>query len=399
MILSDPKIDVHAVKGERPCIAVYLQHYLTPSMTFIHRQLTGVMNRYDPIVLAGSVANLELFPFEQTYFKTRSPVSRYAGRVYRMLSGGSFACSSGQSAYWRKILKQQQVRLIHAHFGPSGVEIFPIAREFGIPLLVTFHGYDISSLLRNKGYVSDLGRMFQYAHTISVCQAFEPALLRMGARRDRQHVHHIGVPLEWFPFVHRVSLRSKVQHGDPVRLLQVSNILEKKGHRYTIMAFRELLQSYPQARLTIAGDGDLRGEVERQVRDLAITHAVEFTGRASTPQVADLMSQADIFVHHSVTGSDGNTEGIPTVIGEAMASGLIPVSTRHSGIPEIIEDGVNGYLVEEQDVRTYAERLKMLLTADESMGIRAAETIRSRFNLSTQNSKLCDIYEKVISET
>ena len=67
--------------------------------------------------------------------------------------------------------------------------------------------------------------------------------------------------------------------------------------------------------------------------------------------------------------------------------------------PGFVEDGVNGYLVEEQDVRTYAERLKMLLTADESMGIRAAETIRSRFNLSTQNSKLCDIYEKVISET
>jgi colanic acid/amylovoran biosynthesis glycosyltransferase len=127
-----------------------------------------------------------------------------------------------------------------------------------------------------------------------------------------------------------------------------------------------------------------------------ISDRVEFVGRVVRRQVSDLMRSADVFVHHSVTGSDGDMEGIPTVIMEAMSTGLPVVSTKHSGIPELVDHGRDGFLVSERDVEGYAAALLSFRTADPAMGKSARKKIEEKFNIAVQNAELKRIYRRAI---
>jgi glycosyltransferase involved in cell wall biosynthesis len=217
-----------------------------------------------------------------------------------------------------------------------------------------------------------------------------------GLDRSKLDVHYIGVPVDNFNYIERTPVAVKMAAGEPVEFLQVSNFVEKKGHRYTIEAFARYAGNHPGARLTLAGDGPLKSRIEARCGELGIADRVRFAGRVTSVEVASLMRDADVFVHHSVTGADGDMEGLPTVLMEAMSTGLPVVSTNHSGIPELIDDGVDGYLVDEGDVDAYAGVLAGLVNADAEMGRRARQKIEDKFNMATQNHRLGDIYQKVI---
>jgi glycosyltransferase involved in cell wall biosynthesis len=301
-----------------------------------------------------------------------------------------------QRTFNERILEDQDVKLIHAHFGPYGLDVLPSAKRLGIPLVVTFHGYDASTLLSDPAYTSQLKDLFDYAHVITASEDFLETLTSLGADRARLQAHHIGVPVDDFRFVNRVPPDEKARRGELIRFLQVSNFVEKKGHGYTIEAFERFLSAYQKAELVLAGDGPLRSSIESLCREKNLGGKIRFVGRVTTKEVIPLMSDADVFLHHSVTASDGDKEATTTVIAEAMSTGLIVVGTYHGGIPEMIEDGVDGYLVEERDVATYAEKLVGILECDSELGVRASEKIRAEFDLKKQNSRLCDIYEKII---
>jgi glycosyltransferase involved in cell wall biosynthesis len=274
--------------------------------------------------------------------------------------------------------------------------MLPLARLLGIPLLVTFHGYDASRLLREAGYCRSLRRLFRHAHVITVSELMRRRLLEHGARPERTRVHYIGVPVEDFAFVARRSPAEKLAAGESVRFLQVSNFVEKKGHRYTLEAFREVVARHPGCQLTLAGDGPLRAEMQELAAKLGLCGCVAFPGRVSKETAIPLMSEADVFLHHSVTGDDGDEEGIPTVVMEAMATGLIVVSTRHAGIPEIVQEGRTGFLVPERDVAAYVDAIDGVLTrSDPEMGRRASAFVRENLNLRRQNERLVEIYRSV----
>ena len=129
-------------------------------------------------------------------------------------------------------------------------------------------------------------------------------------------------------------------------------------------------------------------------KDLA--NRVRFEGLVDRVGVARLMSKADVFVHHSVTPDDGSMEGLPTVLMEAMATGLPVLSTIHAGIPELVTNGVDGFLVAERDVDEYVDRMDALATLDGRSGKRARAKIENTFNMKTQNEKLIDIYRGAI---
>ena len=222
-------------------------------------------------------------------------------------------------------------------------------------------------------------------------------LLRYGADPARTRVHYIGVPVDDFAFVQRRPIAEKLAGGEPVRFLQVSNFVEKKGHRYTLEAFAEVSRRHPNCRLTLAGDGPLRAAMERHAVDLGVADRVSFPGKVWKESVIPLMGEADVFLHHSVVDSTGDEEGIPTVIMEAMATGLPVVSTLHAGIPELIENGTTGLLVPERDVPAYTAAIETLLAGEgKEMGQLAATAVRERFNLSRQNEQLVRIYGEII---
>ncbi len=385
-----------SVEFEKPVVALYLRYYLSPSETFVYRQLEGVSRAFSMVVLTSKLSNLDLFPTERVFAKGKGFVEKVATRLYRVAAGRYSTVAPAQAKYWRRALAEHRARLIHAHFGHFGLDVLPTAQSLGIPLLVTFHGFDASMLLGDRRYTRELERLFRYAHVVTVSKNMAERLAPFGLASDRTTVHYIGVPVEEFDFVSRPSIPDKLSRGEPLTFLQVSNFVEKKGHRFTIEAFSRYLRERPRDRLILAGDGPLRTAMESLCTAAGIRDRVEFPGRVAKPGILDLMRGADVFVHHSVTGADGDMEGIPTVVMEAMSTGLVVLSTRHSGIPELVDDGIDGVLVDERDVDAYAERLASIASLDGSMGRMARKKIEDKFNMSAQNQKLCELYQRAI---
>ncbi len=132
-------------------------------------------------------------------------------------------------------------------------------------------------------------------------------------------------------------------------------------------------------------------------RNLGIDKYVQFVGLVNEKGVKELFREADVFLHHSVTSEEGDKEGIPTVIMEAMATGLPVISTYHSGIPELITNDVNGLLVKEKDVESYSDTLLKLENCPENIGKNARKKVVEEFNLEIETQKLFRIYDRLIS--
>src|SRR5204862_6999785 len=150
--------------------------------------------------------------------------------------------------------------------------------------------------------------------------------------------------------------RAALQIGE-WRFLQAGRLIEKKGLPVTLRAFSSLLKQHPNATLTLAGEGPLLPELQNLARELNIEERVSFSGFVSQDELREIYYRSHIFLHPSQTGRDGNQEGIPNAILEAMATGLPVFATEHGGIPEAIENGVSGLLVPERDDEALARAL------------------------------------------
>jgi glycosyltransferase involved in cell wall biosynthesis len=144
-------------------------------------------------------------------------------------------------------------------------------------------------------------------------------------------------------------------------VLALGRLVEKKAPHLTVRAFAAAAAAHDHAHLDVVGDGPLRPLVEAAVAETGMQGRVTLHGALGREACAALMHRASVFVQHSVTAVNGDTEGLPIVVVEAMASGLPVVSTRHSGIPEAVEDGVTGHLVAEGDVAGMGAALGRLL--------------------------------------
>jgi len=373
-------------------------------MTFIHRQLKSAKKKYDPLVICSDrLENRDKFPFEHIFLRRRNFIRIKKSRYYNKIFGSHALLSinprisSQQFKYFSEILHKNDVKLIHAHFGPSGLEIVNLAKMSRIPLLVTFHGYDASLLLNAKKYIKNLKKIFDYAYIVAVSENMKKDLVKFGADEEKVSVVRCGIPVNRFNYVERVSLSDKFSNNELITFLQVSNFAEVKGHEYTIRAFKEFLREYSNARLILAGDGVTKVSVKNLCTKLGIISKVDFPGVVDENTVIKLMKHADVFVQHSVTLKNGIKEGLPTVIMEAMSTGLPVISTYHSAIPEIIDNGSNGFLVKEREVSSYTGAMFNLKNVTHEIGFKANKKVMEDFNLDIETQKLFGIYDRLIS--
>jgi glycosyltransferase involved in cell wall biosynthesis len=183
-------------------------------------------------------------------------------------------------------------------------------------------------------------------------------------------------------------------------LLQAGRLIEKKGLRASLRAFAAFARECPKARLTIAGEGPLLDELRQTAAELRIAEGVVFTGFVSQSELRDLFYDAHIFLHPSETGADGNQEGVPNSMLEAMASGLPVFATTHGGIPEAIDNGVSGVLVAERDAEALARRLLEMAARPEMLSAiaqRGAAAVAEKFEQRAQVRKLEDCYFEAMS--
>jgi glycosyltransferase involved in cell wall biosynthesis len=272
-----------------------------------------------------------------------------------------------------------------------------LARRLDVPLVVTFHGYDGSQLLRVPGYRKALAGLFEAAAAvICVCGPMRERLVAAGCPDAKAHVRHLGIDTARFEAADRGG------RTGPVRVLQVAGLSEKKGVPTALRAFARARDGGADLHFTLAGDGPARGEIVRLAADLSLGEAFDDRGAVPHAEAARLMAEADVFVHPSQVAPDGDREGLPTAIMEAMATGLPVLSTRHEGIPELVIEGESGRLVPEGDVEGLAAGMVEFAESAElrrTLGDAGAARVREHFDLRRKVSELEEFYEELLSRT
>jgi glycosyltransferase involved in cell wall biosynthesis len=223
-------------------------------------------------------------------------------------------------------------------------------RDTNVPLIAQFHGYDAyrESLLRQ--YSDEYQRLFQVASAvIAVSQHMRSQLLRLGAHPGKTFHNACGAELP-------AGMRARPGETGK-RFLMVGRLVEKKAPFLAILAFSQVAAKYPDARLDIIGDGPLKYACQQLSRSLGLSALITFHGALPHSDVFDFMARSRCYVQHSVCAPDGDREGTPVGVLEAMGMGLPVVSTRHGGIVDIIENGTTGSLVVEYDVEGMAQAL------------------------------------------
>ena len=376
--------------NEKPVVASYCATFLKPEMLHIYRQITA-LERVRPIVLAQKREEADRFPFDALSVIPKPPTHFLRRLWHRQLRDAPWQISRAEVATLTRVLDAAHARLLHIYFGHIAVHLLPLIRAWGKPSLVSFHGADVLVDLEKPAYRAATKEMLDAVRLVLVrSESLAHALIHLGCAKEKIRIHRTGIPLDEIPFQPR-----QWPTDGCWRLLQAGRLIEKKGIETTLRAFAQFAARHPESSLTITGDGPLRGELEKIARDLNIATRVNFTGFLSQPQLRELFQRSHIFLHPSETGPDGNQEGVPNSMLEAMASGLPVFATTHGGIPEAIENGLSGILVPERDANALA--LALLLAADKSeqlsaLAQRGAESVAEKFEQGAQVRKLEEIY-------
>ena len=290
--------------------------------------------------------------------------------------------------------KANHVDVVLAEYGQTGSATAASCRLAGVPLVVHFHGYDASNRIELERHADGYQRMFKSANAIVVVsKAMQRQLLSLGAPEEKVRLNCYGTKIDERPASDPAS--------NPPTLVGVGRFVEKKAPHLTILAFAKAAADRPDARLILAGDGPLWGACVSLVKALSLEHAVELPGLIDHERVSVLMQQARAFVQHSVVASNGDSEGTPLAVLEAAAAGIPVISTRHAGIPDVIESGVTGFLVDEFDIDGMATFMRQVLDDPNqaaSVGREARAYISANLSLPQSLERLRTILNEAAAE-
>jgi glycosyltransferase involved in cell wall biosynthesis len=407
---------------ERPIVAVYREVLLYYNEPYIRTQAEAVPRYTTWYVGARRAAHTVELPPERTlvcrdhYERLDGALDRVLrrlparGALSRLAKGGvlgsageTFFIRTGVSPYLDRRLRALRPALLHAHTGVSGAQALPLARRLRIPLVVTFHGYDATASDEELGRWPLRGGIFlrrraalkrEGARFIAVSGFTRDWLLAKGWPPERLVVHYMGVDTALF----RPDMAAPLTHREPIAFF-AGRLVEKKGLEFLIDAMRVVAARVPRAEVVIAGSGERLAALRRRAADARAN--VRFLGRVTPEDVRRWMARARLYCMPSVRAEDGDSEGLPTALVEAMACGLPVVATTHAGAPEAVRHGETGLLAPERDLGALAEHLVALLgnpALCERMGAAARARALERFDHRRQAASLAAIYDEVRAE-
>lgn len=298
--------------------------------------------------------------------------------------------STAADMYWNRAINDCDV--VVAHFGGNGLRLARAKKRGRLapPIVTIFHGNDIG-VHHHSGTLGHYAPLFAYgARHLTVNAVFRDALIQAGAKESDVVVHHMGVDCD------EIAYQWRNWRDGPLELISVCRLVEKKGIQYALNAVAKLGRSRPSLdwRYTIIGDGPMAAELKKIAAELQLGMRVRFLGAQPHSEVKTHLARSHVFLLPSVTAQDGDVEGIPVALMEAAASGLIVVTTRHSGIPELIEDQKSGFLSDETDATGLAQNLARIgddHKACRPMTLAARAHVELEFNKERLNTRLCDL--------
>jgi len=280
---------------------------------------------------------------------------------------------------WQTVVRER-LDIIHAHWlVPGGFIGAVVSRLTGIPLVLSLHGSDVFVAEHYKILRPAIQFVLGTAcHVIACSSDLAQRTIKFGLSSKCITVIPYGVDTErYFPdFRAAQKLRTQLSIPDSQNIVMVmGRLVYKKGFSYFLRAAPLVLNRFPNTRLIVVGEGDLRAELEALTKSMLIQKHVLFTGRVPWDQTPAYQAMADVFVVPSVQDESGNVDGLPNVLLESMASGCAIVASRVAGIPEIVRHGENGLLTPPKDELALAEAICVLL-ADRSLRERLGNAAR-----------------------
>ncbi len=364
-------------------VAIFRKRLLSYSETFIADQ-GQFLPHYRPVYCG--------------FQKDKSGISMIANSTNILLEDNSyfgalqkilfrFGISSARK--WLDRIKQEDPALVHAHFFNDGVDALKLADRLDLPLVTTLHGHDITKH-KNASEQNPVTQQFfkQVDRVIAVSEFIADQALAKGCPEQKLVQHYIGIDLDKFT-------QPKIESEEP-SLLFVGRLVEKKGCTYLLQAMEQLQMKYPDLRLNIIGEGELKTLLQQEVKARDIN--VSFVGTASAAEIREQLARCWLFVAPSVTAADGDTEGLGMVFLEAQALQTPVVSFRSGGLVEAVEEGVTALLSDEKDVTGLAEAIASLLEDSalrRDMGVAGRHRIEQHFDIRKQCVKLEQIYDEL----
>jgi colanic acid/amylovoran biosynthesis glycosyltransferase len=370
-------------------VLIFRNELLPTSETFIQAQV-GALIKFEPIFAGVHAAQKSLaLPTAPVLIDTAFSL---IGKLRRHL-------------YWRESiapgfyskLRKLNPSLIHAHFALDGAAALPIAKHLRIPLIVTLHGYDVTSD-DSSFQKSEEGRLYirrreslwaQASVFLCISEFIREKAIQKGFPRSKLRVHYTGIDLSLFAGVER----------DKNLILFVGRLVEKKGCERLLESLALVIQEHPTVHLVVIGTGPL----ETKLRHIVSVERLPCTFLGAQPQevVKEHLSRAKVLCVPSVTASNGDSEGLGMVFAEAQAMGTPVVSFRHGGIGEVVLDGSTGLLAKEGDIFELATALLLVLQEDDrwcQYSEEGTRWVRKAFDLGKQTVQLEEIYQSVLSQ-
>jgi glycosyltransferase involved in cell wall biosynthesis len=372
-------------------VIIYRNELLPASETFVLAQ-ANALQLYTP-VFAGikrvnSGLGITAFPVV-TVSSSEQVQKKLLRRIF---------LRTGRARGFQNAIASHSPALIHAHFATDACAVLPLAQQFRLPLVVTLHGYDVfcdDQAFRRwpatRAYLRRREALWQYASLfLCVSEHIRREAILRGFPRKKLMVHHIGVSIGCVP-------ASACQRG-PATVLFVGRLVEKKGCNYLVRAMSRIVREVSDAKLSIIGDGPLRETLEHEA--LPLGERVAFLGQRSHDQVKQWMRSARVLAAPSVCASNGDQEGLPTVLCEAQALGLPVVTFATDAVTEALPHNLRSVMPCERDEAGLARAIVQLIQDDAQWKRASAlgrQYMEEQFDIERQTRTLEEIYDEVIA--
>ncbi len=371
-------ICVHTVTSvaSRPLNILFVVAYFpAPSQTYILNMITGLIDKGH---------HVSIFAFRKNEVIGQPDIEKY---------------SLMDSVIYRTFLEElPECDIVFCQSGRLGNKIIHMASLSEWlktkKLVVCLRGTDITA---NVKINPDIYReLFQKAALfLPVCDYFKQRLLALGCDKNKVMVHHSAIDCKKFFFRSRKKIKEGIIH-----FISVGRLVYKKGFRFAIEAIAEIAKEYENIHFTIIGSGELQSRLQVLAKKLNILDKITFFGWGTQEQVVSLLDRSHIFLLPSITSRRGDKEGIANALKEAMAMGLISIGTWHAGTPELIEDGVSGFLVPEKDSKELAKKIKYIIEHPEiwkSIGRAGRKKIENEFETKKSVEELERIFYQLLA--
>jgi colanic acid/amylovoran biosynthesis glycosyltransferase len=408
-------------------IAFFVAHFPVLSEPFILNQIAGTIERgheVDIYSLDGPPDDIsKVHPLVEKYNlieRTTYAPTRPNNELWRWIKGLGLLLtnlSKNPSVCWQLLntsryvsqakslkmlyraipfLENKSYDIIHCQFSTLGV--FGVwFRQLGLiegKLISTFRGSDISKFLPRWGEKVYQELFQETDFFLANCEFFKNKAVALGCDTNKIHVHGSGIDCSKFFFQERYF-----PEDGKIRVATTGRLVEKKGIEYVIRAIAKVAQIYPNIEYNVIGDGDLKEHFQNLSTELNVSHIVKLLGWKQQKEIVEILDTCHIFVAPSVTGADGNQDAPVNTLKEAMAMGLPVISTLHGGIPELVEDGISGFLVPERDADAIAQKLTYLIEHSQEwqkMGKASRKRVEENYDMTKLNDELVAIYQQML---